>query len=42
LILLDQSVCNLSIKEIEKYPGSDCSDDDDIQSLDTAEEKELD
>jgi hypothetical protein len=38
---LVQSVCDLSIKEIEKYPGSDCSDDDDIPSLDTAEEKEL-
>ena len=37
---LVQSVCYLSIKEIEKYPGSDS--DDDIQSLDTAEEKELD
>jgi hypothetical protein len=36
---LVQSVCDLSIKEIEKYPGSDS--DDDIQSLDTAEEKEL-
>ena len=38
---LVQSVCDLSIKEIEKYPGSD-SDDDDIPSLDSAEEKELD
>jgi hypothetical protein len=39
---LVQSVCDLSIKEIEKYPGSDCSDDDIQPSLDTAEEKELD
>lgn len=36
--VLDKSLC---IKEPEKYPGSDCSDDDDILSLDTAEEKEL-
>jgi hypothetical protein len=36
---LVESVCNLSIKEPEKYPGSD--NDDDIPSLDTAEEKEL-
>jgi hypothetical protein len=39
--VLDKSLCNLTIKEPEKYPGSD-SDDYDIQSLDTAEEKELD
>jgi hypothetical protein len=37
---LVQSVCDLSIKEIEKYPGSD-SDDDDIPSLDSAEEEKL-
>jgi hypothetical protein len=36
---LVQSVCDLSIKEIEKYPGSDS--DDDIQSLDTAEEERI-
>jgi hypothetical protein len=40
--VLDKSLCNLTIKEPEKYPGSDCSDDDNIPSLDTAEEKELD
>jgi hypothetical protein len=36
---LVESVCNLSIKEPEKYPGSD--NDDDIPSLDTSEEKKL-
>jgi hypothetical protein len=40
--VLDKSLCNLTIKEPEKYPGSDCSDDDDIPSLDSSEEKELD
>ena len=38
--VLDKSMCDLSIKEPEKYPGSSDSDDD-IPSLDTAEEKEL-
>ena len=37
---LVESVCDLSIKEPEKYPGSSDSDDD-IPSLDTAEEKKL-
>tara|TARA_S200002703_G_scaffold112710_1_gene98225 strand:- start:6745 stop:7287 length:543 start_codon:yes stop_codon:yes gene_type:complete len=36
---LVESVCDLSIKEPEKYPGS--SSDDDIPSLDTTEEKKL-
>ena len=42
---LVESVCDLSIKEPEKYPGSSSSDsddnDDDIPSLDTDEEKKL-
>jgi hypothetical protein len=38
--VLDKSMCDLSIKEPEKYPGSSDSDDD-IPSLDTAEEEKL-
>jgi len=39
---LDKSMCDLTIKEPEKYPGSSSSDsDDDIPSLDTSEDKEL-
>lgn len=38
--VLDKSICNLNIKEPEKHPGSS-SDDDDIPSFDTCEEKQL-